>query len=178
MWRSAQARARGSVAGTHAIGGRGDVSQFAVQALDALGDGNADVCVAAVAVAATVRGSMPSRAARRETGQPRAARPVNCPALHGGYASQLTESGRRPRARPVHSAPACLPRAGCGADIREGTSLQMNVMRVDAPIYDRLVRERGDVPTEVRRTAERTWREVEGTMDFRLVRAPESYRRG
>lgn len=41
----------------------------------------------------------------------------------------------------------------------------------DAPIYARLVEERGDVPAEVRGTAEQTWREVEQAMDsFRYTR--------
>jgi hypothetical protein len=39
------------------------------------------------------------------------------------------------------------------------------------PIYDELVEELGDVPTEVRLTAERTVRELEQVMDFRLRRA-------
>jgi hypothetical protein len=34
----------------------------------------------------------------------------------------------------------------------------------DAPIYGRLVQERGDVPRDVRRTAEDVWREVERTI--------------
>lgn len=45
--------------------------------------------------------------------------------------------------------------------------------RTDAPIYDRLVHERGDVPCDVRKTAEETWREVGRAMDFRLPRTPE-----
>jgi hypothetical protein len=36
------------------------------------------------------------------------------------------------------------------------------------PIYDALVEERGDVPAEVRLTAERTVRELDHLMDFRL----------
>ncbi|MBH5338654.1 hypothetical protein IHE55_29275 [Streptomyces pactum] len=42
--------------------------------------------------------------------------------------------------------------------------------KAEAPIYDRLVQERGDVPAEVRQTAERTLREVERAMDFRVPR--------
>ncbi|MEU5313851.1 hypothetical protein [Streptomyces sp. NPDC021562] len=38
----------------------------------------------------------------------------------------------------------------------------------DAPIYERLIRERGDVAADARRTAEATWREVSRAMDFRL----------
>ncbi|MGW1626976.1 hypothetical protein [Streptomyces sp. NPDC002172] len=40
----------------------------------------------------------------------------------------------------------------------------------DAPIYERLIRERGDVAADARRTAEATWREVGRAMDFRLPR--------
>ncbi|QNP66993.1 hypothetical protein [Streptomyces genisteinicus] len=40
--------------------------------------------------------------------------------------------------------------------------------RADAPIYDSLVEERGDVPADVRRTAEETLREVGRTLDFDL----------
>ncbi|MFH8369368.1 hypothetical protein [Streptomyces sp. NPDC018031] len=39
--------------------------------------------------------------------------------------------------------------------------------QTDAPIYARLVAERGDVPADVRQTAEKTLREVERAMDFR-----------
>ncbi|MFJ9713653.1 hypothetical protein [Streptomyces sp. NPDC101234] len=38
----------------------------------------------------------------------------------------------------------------------------------DAPIYERLIRERGDVAADARKTAEATWREVGRAMDFRL----------
>ncbi|NUP15245.1 MAG: hypothetical protein HOZ81_03915, partial [Streptomyces sp.] len=34
----------------------------------------------------------------------------------------------------------------------------------DSPIYDRLIAERGDIPTQVRREAERVSREVEFAM--------------
>ncbi|MGW7054454.1 hypothetical protein [Streptomyces sp. NPDC054887] len=40
----------------------------------------------------------------------------------------------------------------------------------DAPIYARLVMERGDVPSEVRRVAEQTLREADRAVDFRSVR--------
>ncbi|MET9428431.1 MULTISPECIES: hypothetical protein [unclassified Streptomyces] len=36
----------------------------------------------------------------------------------------------------------------------------------DAPIYDRLIAERGDVPTDVRRVAEETLTQVGRAMDF------------
>ncbi|MBT2365501.1 hypothetical protein J7E88_09250 [Streptomyces sp. ISL-10] len=42
--------------------------------------------------------------------------------------------------------------------------------RADAPIYDSLVEERGDVPADVRQTAEATLREVGRTLDFELQR--------
>ncbi|MEV5952935.1 hypothetical protein AB0M11_03985 [Streptomyces sp. NPDC051987] len=42
--------------------------------------------------------------------------------------------------------------------------------RSDAPIYERLIRERGDVAADARRTAEATWQEVGRAMDFRLPR--------
>ncbi|AEW98826.1 hypothetical protein [Streptantibioticus cattleyicolor] len=48
--------------------------------------------------------------------------------------------------------------------------------RSDAPIYARLVQERGDVPAEVRRTAEQTLRELGRAMDFRTGRGPLGYR--
>ncbi|MFD4605376.1 hypothetical protein ACFWPQ_46105 [Streptomyces sp. NPDC058464] len=38
----------------------------------------------------------------------------------------------------------------------------------DAPIYERLIRERGDVAADARKTAEAAWREVGRAMDFRL----------
>lgn len=41
-------------------------------------------------------------------------------------------------------------------------------VRTDAPIYARLIQERGDVPTQVRLAAEQALREVEQVMDFRL----------
>ncbi|WP_185149716.1 MULTISPECIES: hypothetical protein [Streptomyces] len=41
----------------------------------------------------------------------------------------------------------------------------------DAPIYERLIRERGDVAADARKTAEATWREVGRIMDFRLPHA-------
>ncbi|MFD8724687.1 hypothetical protein ACFV2H_43720 [Streptomyces sp. NPDC059629] len=41
----------------------------------------------------------------------------------------------------------------------------------DAPIYERLIRERGDVAADARKTAEATWREVGRTVDFRLPHA-------
>jgi hypothetical protein len=44
------------------------------------------------------------------------------------------------------------------------------------PIYDALVEELGDVPAEVRLTAERTVRELDPLMDFRLRPASTSSR--
>ncbi|MFC8276832.1 hypothetical protein ACFUJR_30765 [Streptomyces sp. NPDC057271] len=41
----------------------------------------------------------------------------------------------------------------------------------DAPIYATLVRERGDVPAEARRVAERVLEEVDRAVDFSSVRA-------
>jgi hypothetical protein len=41
-----------------------------------------------------------------------------------------------------------------------------------APIYDRLVRERGDVPAEVRQTAETVLADVARVIDFRRPRPP------
>lgn len=35
----------------------------------------------------------------------------------------------------------------------------------DAPIYARLVQERGDVPADIRGAAEHVWREVQQAMD-------------
>jgi hypothetical protein len=49
--------------------------------------------------------------------------------------------------------------------------------RGDAPIYAQLVQERGDVPADVRRTAEQTWHEVDHKMDFGLISAAEPHRR-
>ncbi|MEU0086576.1 hypothetical protein ACWGI0_10710 [Streptomyces sp. NPDC054802] len=43
--------------------------------------------------------------------------------------------------------------------------------RTDAPIYADLVEERGDVPADVRRTAEETLREMGRVMDFSDVLA-------
>ncbi|GGX73194.1 hypothetical protein [Streptomyces minutiscleroticus] len=40
----------------------------------------------------------------------------------------------------------------------------------EAPIYFRLLQERGDVPAEVRELAERTWRDVGRAMDFKRGR--------
>ncbi|EGX55351.1 hypothetical protein SZN_33356 [Streptomyces zinciresistens K42] len=42
----------------------------------------------------------------------------------------------------------------------------------DSPIYDRLVAERGDIPTQVRREAERVSREVEFAMQPLLSTGP------
>ncbi len=53
-----------------------------------------------------------------------------------------------------------------------GASSGHTTTQGEAPIYARLVEERGDVPTDVRNTAERAWREVEQTMDFRYSRPP------
>ncbi|KPC65084.1 hypothetical protein [Streptomyces chattanoogensis] len=46
----------------------------------------------------------------------------------------------------------------------------------EAPIYDRLVEERGDVPAETRRIAEETQREVARAVDFSAVRASAARR--
>lgn len=48
--------------------------------------------------------------------------------------------------------------------------------RSEAPIYADLVEERGDVPADVRRTAEETLREVGRVMDFSDVLAPAGRR--
>jgi hypothetical protein len=40
----------------------------------------------------------------------------------------------------------------------------------DSPIYDRLIAERGDIPTQVRREAERVSREIEFAMQPLLSR--------
>ncbi|MEU9984385.1 hypothetical protein [Streptomyces sp. NPDC050856] len=48
--------------------------------------------------------------------------------------------------------------------------------RTDAPIYDTLIRERGDVPAEARRVAEQTEREVAQALDFSSVHGRSSYR--
>ncbi|WP_169314227.1 hypothetical protein [Streptomyces piniterrae] len=44
----------------------------------------------------------------------------------------------------------------------------------DQPIYERLVRERGDVVAESRAAAEATQRQANDLLDWRLVRHPES----
>ncbi|MCK8677752.1 MULTISPECIES: hypothetical protein [Streptomyces] len=41
-----------------------------------------------------------------------------------------------------------------------------SAVRGDAPIYDRLIAERGDVPGDVRRTAEETLRRLTRAMEF------------
>jgi hypothetical protein len=41
----------------------------------------------------------------------------------------------------------------------------------DAPIYTRLVKERGDVLAEVRRTAEQARRDAQPALDFTLISA-------
>ncbi|WP_329459769.1 hypothetical protein [Streptomyces sp. NBC_01497] len=48
----------------------------------------------------------------------------------------------------------------------------------DAPIYGRLVQERGDVPDDVRRTAENVWREVERAMAFKQASHWQPFGRG
>jgi hypothetical protein len=47
--------------------------------------------------------------------------------------------------------------------------------QAEAPIYAGLIEERGDVPADVRRTAEQTWREVGRAMDFTDVRPAWAY---
>ncbi|NUK25599.1 hypothetical protein [Streptomyces lunaelactis] len=47
--------------------------------------------------------------------------------------------------------------------------------QADAPIYAGLIEERGDVPADVRRTAEQAWREVGRAMDFSDVRPARAY---
>ncbi|WP_166630672.1 hypothetical protein [Streptomyces sp. GC420] len=42
----------------------------------------------------------------------------------------------------------------------------------DAPIYETLIGERGDVPAETRRAAEQVQREVAQALDFSTVHAP------
>ncbi|MFI6104849.1 hypothetical protein ACIRD2_08190 [Streptomyces sp. NPDC093595] len=50
-----------------------------------------------------------------------------------------------------------------------------SAVRGDAPIYDRLIAERGDVPTDVRRVAEETLTQVTRAMDFSGVGAAPGY---
>ncbi|MDN3293297.1 hypothetical protein QWM81_04380 [Streptomyces ficellus] len=50
-----------------------------------------------------------------------------------------------------------------------------SAVRGDAPIYDSLIEERGDVPADVRRTAEETLRQVTRAMDFRGAGGPSAY---
>jgi hypothetical protein len=52
----------------------------------------------------------------------------------------------------------------------KGTIDVSSAERAEAPIYDRLVEERGDVLADVRRTAEQTLREVDRAMNFSGVR--------
>ncbi|WP_327111679.1 hypothetical protein OG206_02450 [Streptomyces sp. NBC_01341] len=46
----------------------------------------------------------------------------------------------------------------------------------DAPIYDGLVEEQGDVPAEVRRVAEETLLEVDRVLDFSTMRVAATTR--
>ncbi|GGO97917.1 hypothetical protein [Wenjunlia tyrosinilytica] len=48
--------------------------------------------------------------------------------------------------------------------------------RTDAPIYDDLIEERGDVLAEARRVAEQTQREMGRLLDFSSVHNPLVYR--
>ncbi|MHC0431808.1 hypothetical protein ACX6XY_16725 [Streptomyces sp. O3] len=47
----------------------------------------------------------------------------------------------------------------------------MSMTHAEAPIYDGLVEERGDVPATVREAAEETMRNLEADFDFSAVRA-------
>ncbi|MCS0636784.1 hypothetical protein NX801_14165 [Streptomyces sp. LP05-1] len=47
-------------------------------------------------------------------------------------------------------------------------------VRGDAPIYDTLIEERGDVPADVRQVAEETIRRMSLAMDFSSVRGRPS----
>ncbi len=73
---------------------------------------------------------------------------------------------------PVHSplppAPECRSRTPDGPRNRTKGLIVSSADRADAPIYHGLVEERGDVPADVRRTAEETLREVGRTLDFDL----------
>lgn len=64
----------------------------------------------------------------------------------------------------------------CGLEIKRVPSSRRDqkvsaTERSDAPIYERLIRERGDVAADARKTAEATWRDVGRIMDFRLPHA-------
>jgi hypothetical protein len=48
----------------------------------------------------------------------------------------------------------------------QGFSAEGSAATGDAPIYERLVRERGDVPAQTRQFAERTLRDSERTVNF------------
>jgi hypothetical protein len=50
-----------------------------------------------------------------------------------------------------------------------------SAVRGDAPIYDRLIEERGDVPADVRRVAEETLRQLTRALDFGAVGRPTGY---
>ncbi|MFP3989633.1 hypothetical protein U9R90_19585 [Streptomyces sp. E11-3] len=47
----------------------------------------------------------------------------------------------------------------------------MSITHADAPIYDGLIEERGDVPNSVREAAEETMRSLEADFDFSEIRA-------
>ncbi|WP_156724824.1 hypothetical protein [Streptomyces apocyni] len=50
----------------------------------------------------------------------------------------------------------------------------MSMTHAEAPIYDGLIEERGDVPASVRETAEETLRSLEADFDFSGLRASAS----
>lgn len=50
-----------------------------------------------------------------------------------------------------------------------------SAVRGDAPIYDSLIEERGDVPADVRRVAEETLRQLTRALDFGPVGRSSGY---
>ncbi|MFF8830962.1 hypothetical protein [Streptomyces sp. NPDC015131] len=50
-----------------------------------------------------------------------------------------------------------------------------SAVRGDAPIYDGLIEERGDVPADVRRVAEETIRQLTRAFDFSAVGRSSGY---
>lgn len=60
------------------------------------------------------------------------------------------------------------PSAATSAAYAEGIGTVTATESTDAPIYAQLIRERGDVPEDARRTAEQTQREAGRFLNFRL----------
>jgi hypothetical protein len=50
--------------------------------------------------------------------------------------------------------------------------------QTNAPIYARLVQERGDVPADARQTAEETWQKISAVMNFGGARHSRGARHG